>query len=207
VGRDVEADVAAIAEPLAVCVRAIHLARIEPGSRVLVIGAGSIGLLSGMLARDPASEVAVTARHPQQREAAERLGLTALTEADASTWAADRAPDVVIETVGGAADTLEQSVQACRPGGRVVVLGVFAGSRSIDALGLMAKEITVIGSNTYGTGPRGPEFRVAVDLLPRYAAEIAPLQTHRFDLAQVEDAFACAADKSKGAIKVTVQVA
>ena len=204
VDPSVPVESAAIAEPLAVCVRALHRARPEASSRVLVLGAGNIGLLCGLLARDRAAEVAITARHDHQRSAAEQLGLVALDEGAAADWAGERGPDVVIETVGGSADTLEQAVRLCRPAGRVVVLGVFAGPRPIDALALMAKEIELIGSNTYGTGRRGPEFRVAVDLLPRYRRELEPLQTHRFALDAVEDAFACAADKKSGAIKVTV---
>ena len=54
------------------------------------------------------------------------------------------------------------------------------------------------------TGRRGPEFRFAGDLLPRYQSELEPLQTHRFPLDAIEDAFACAADKKSGSIKVTV---
>lgn len=193
-----------LAEPLAVCVRAVRLARLDPDSRVLVLGAGSIGLLSGLLARDRAAEVAVTARYPQQREVAKGLGLTPLDEAAVAGWALDRSPDVVIETVGGHAETLQQAVQLCRPGGSVVVLGVFGGPRPIDAFALMAKEIAVIGSNTYGTGRRGSEFRMAVELLPRYSGELAALRTHRFGLDEVAEAFACAADKRRGAVKVTV---
>ena len=84
------------------------------------------------------------------------------------------------------------------------MLGLFSADVPIPALAVMFKELTIIGSNTYGTDRRGPEFRGAVDLLPRYREEIAVLQTHRVPLAQVEDAFRVAADKRSGAIKVTV---
>lgn len=201
----VSAGVASMAEPLAVCVRAVHLARLEASSRVLVLGGGSIGLLAGMLSRDRALEVAIAVRHPHQREAARALGLAPLDEAQVADWARDRGPDVVIETVGGHADTLRQAIQACRPGGRVVVLGVFAGPRPIDALSLMAKELEIVGSNTYGMDRRGSEFGAAVELLPRHRAEIERLQTHRYALRDVESAFAAAADKKSGAIKVRVQ--
>jgi threonine dehydrogenase-like Zn-dependent dehydrogenase len=196
--------VAALSEPLAVCVRAIHLARVSLDSRVLVLGAGTIGLLAGLLARDRAAEVAVTARHSHQEEAAKALGIAAIRESDTAAFARERAPDVVIETVGGHADTLDHAIAACRPTGRVIVLGVFAGPRPVDARPLLLKEITVVGSNTYGTTARGAEFRAAVDLLPRHAAELGRLLTHRFPLDRVSDAFACAADKRSRAIKVTV---
>ncbi len=196
--------VASLAEPFAVALRAVHLARLEADSRVLVLGAGSIGLLAGLLARDRAARVAIAARYPHQREAAARLGLEPLGENEVDEWTGAFGPDVVIETVGGFADTIAQAVHLCRPSGRVVVLGVFASERSLNALEFMAKELSLIGSNTYGSTRRGSEFRAAVDLLPRYRAELEPLQTHQFRLSSLNDAFKCALDKRSGAIKVTV---
>jgi threonine dehydrogenase-like Zn-dependent dehydrogenase len=201
----VSARVASLSEPLAVCVRAVHRAGLETASRVLVLGGGSIGLLAGLLARDRAAAVGVTVRHPHQREAARELGVEPLAEEEARAWARENAPDVVIETVGGTADTLNDAVRLCRAGGRVVVLGVFAGQRPVDALGLLLKEIELVGSNVYGTARSGSEFRAAVGLLPRYRAELERLQTHRFPLDRVADAFTAAADKKSGAIKVTVE--
>jgi threonine dehydrogenase-like Zn-dependent dehydrogenase len=196
--------VASFAEPLAVCVRAVHLAQLETSSRVLVLGGGSIGLAAGLLARDRASEVAVTARHPHQAEAARRIGLVPLGEEAVDAWAADREPDVVIETVGGRADTVDDAVRHAGRGGRIVVLGVFSEPRPLSLFTLMLKELCVVGSNTYGQDRRGHEFAAAVDLLGRYQGEIETLQTHAFPLDRIQDAFACAADKRGGAIKVTV---
>lgn len=195
---------ASLAEPLAVCVRALHLAAPRADSRVLVLGAGTLGLLAGLLARDRAAQTAITARHPQQRAAARELGLVPLSEDELEAWAAQAEPDVVIETVGGHADTLNDAIRSARPGGRVVLLGMFSTPPPIDGFALVIKELALIGSNTYGTTPRGSEFGAAVELLPRYAGEIGSLQTHQLPLAKLEDAFACAQDKSSGAIKVTV---
>ncbi len=201
---DLDALPASLSEPVAVCVRALNLARLDAGSRVLVIGGGTIGLLSGLLARDRAQSVAIIVRHAHQQEAAKRLGLLALSEGEAGDWAASHGPDVVIETVGGLADTLDEAIRLCRAGGRIVVLGVFAGSRPINALAFLVKELSLIGSNTYGTTRRAPEFAVGVELAARYRSELAPLQTHQFSLDSVADAFACANDKRSGAIKVTI---
>ncbi|HXX46705.1 MAG TPA: alcohol dehydrogenase catalytic domain-containing protein [Myxococcota bacterium] len=196
--------VASLAEPLAVCERAVSLARLDGDSRVLVLGAGSIGLLAGLLARDRAGAVAISARHSQQRESAKRLGLLPLAEGEVRAWAADAQPDVVIETVGGQAQTLLDATRFCRAGGRIVVLGIFSKRSEINGYLLATRELELVGSNMYGMGRRGPQFRAAVELLPRVAAEIAPLQTHRFALAQLDAAFAAAGDKHSGAIKVTV---
>jgi threonine dehydrogenase-like Zn-dependent dehydrogenase len=195
---------ASLAEPLAVCERALSLARLESDSRVLVLGAGSIGLLSGLLARDRTARVAITARHPQQREAAKRLGLTPLAETELKAWAAGARPDVVIETVGGRAQTLLDATRYCRAGGRIVVLGIFSARAELSGYLLATRELEITGSNMYGSSRRGSQFRAAVELLPRYASELAALQTHRFGLTEVGAAFQCASDKATGAIKVTV---
>jgi threonine dehydrogenase-like Zn-dependent dehydrogenase len=200
----VDPRVASLAEPLAVAVRGVHLAALDRTSRVLVLGAGTIGLLSGLAARDTAHEVAITARHPHQREAAERLGLIALGESQVEDWARQAEPDAVIETVGGHASTLDDSIRLCASSGRVVVVGVFSGPTPIDALTLMMKEIVVVGSNTYGTVRRGSEFGATVDLLPRYAAELRPLVTHVVPLDRIDEGFALAQDKRSGAIKVVL---
>jgi threonine dehydrogenase-like Zn-dependent dehydrogenase len=186
-------------------VRAVHLARLEASSRVLVLGAGSIGLVAGLLARDRAREVAVSTRHPHQAEAVRRLGLEPLGEARVDEWAVAREPDVVIETVGTRADTVDAALRLVRAAGRVVVLGVFSEPRPVNLFALMLKELEVVGSNTYGQDRRGAEFAAAVDLLPRLRSELASLQTHAFPLKSVEEGFACAADKGSGAIKVTIE--
>lgn len=197
----------ALAEPLAVCVRGVHLAQPPLGARVLVLGAGAIGLLSTMLLADVTAEVAITARYPQQREAALKLGASAVFEPgspDLVAWARERRPDAVIETVGGAAETLSDAVSTVRAGGTVVTVGVFTGRPAIPAFRLMNGEVRLVGSAMYGRAGERSEFGIAVGLLPRYATELAMLQTAMFPLAKVNEAFETAVDKRRGTIKVTV---
>ena len=195
---------ASLSEPTAVCTRAIHHARLQLDDRVLILGGGTLGLLSGLLARDSSAEVAVSTRHPHQAEAAKRLGLQPLTEAEVDGWATENEPDVVIETVGGEANTVNQALQAARPGGRIVVVGLFSKPLEIDGRALVMKEIQMVGSKVMGLSNHGSEFRAAINLLPRYREEYKALQTHQFPLDRVEEAFDTAADKSSQSIKVTV---
>jgi threonine dehydrogenase-like Zn-dependent dehydrogenase len=195
---------ASLCEPFAVCTRSTHLANLKRDTRVLVLGGGTLGLISGVLARDYAGRVGVTCRYPAQAEAARKLGLEVIPEADVDAWATDVGPDVVIESVGGHADTIEQAVRTARPGGRIVVLGLFSTTPQLDARALVMKELTITGSKVFGQGDHGPEFRASASTLDRYRDEIHVLQTHQFPLRDVKDAFACAADKNTGAIKVTV---
>lgn len=202
----VEPLIASLAEPFAVCTRGIRLSRLELNSRVLVVGAGTIGLLTALLARDRCGTVAISARHEHQKKAAYALGIEAVNESDVIAWSRENEPDVVIETVGGGANTLGQAVQAVRKSGRVIVLGVFTGDVKFNGLLLVTKELTVLGSMIYGPSQRGSDFGTAVSLLPRYRTDLKHLLTHQYPLASINEAFNTALDKSTGAIKVTLLV-
>jgi 2-desacetyl-2-hydroxyethyl bacteriochlorophyllide A dehydrogenase len=204
-------EVGALTEPFAVAIHAVRLAGVSIGHRVLVLGAGSIGLLSVAAARHAgATDVWITARHPQQVRAAEHLGATRVftgdgADAEVGDAARERAVDVVIETVGGSANTLDEAVHLVRRGGTVAVLGIFMTMPSVNALALVIKEVRLVGSMTYGRpGPRA-DFDIALDLLAGDPERFRALITHRYPLAEITDAFEAASDKKSGAVKVAVQ--
>jgi threonine dehydrogenase-like Zn-dependent dehydrogenase len=90
-----------------------------------------------------------------------------------------------------------------RRGGTVVLLGVFTQPPRCPALALVVKEVRLVGSLTYGRVATRADFEVAIELLARTPA-LARLITHRFVLEELQPALEVAADKSRGAIKVTV---
>lgn len=202
------ATVAALAEPMAVCVRGVRLAGIGLGETVAVLGAGSIGLLTILVARlAGAREVLVTARYPRQRELAGALGATAIFESSDALLQAvgDQHVDVVVETVGGHADTLTEAVKVARHGGRILMLGVFEGATPLPAFDFFRKELVLRSSNCYGRERRHGDFAVASRLIEAYRSDVEPLITHRFKLDQVAEAFATAANKNTNSIKVQVE--
>ena len=197
----------ALAEPLAVCVRGTRQGAVTSGERVAILGGGTIGVMSVLTARGAgASDVRVAARHPHQRDAARALGADGVTE-DVEAMireCGDSAFDCVIETVGGHASTLSDATRLARPGGRIVMLGVFEGPSPIPALDFSLKELTMIGSNCYGrVGPR-TDFAIAIDLLRKHQEALNALVTHRFPLSEINAAFDAAGDKRSGSIKVHV---
>ncbi len=203
---------AALSEPLAVAVHGVRLANLTIGQRVLVLGAGTIGLMAVVAARaGGAGEILVTARRPQQKAAALALGADRViddADGDALSEAARESPiDAVIETVGGEADTLDVAVQSCRPGGTIVVLGVYSRMPMFPALFVLVKELTIRGSMVYNRSGSRADFEVTQDLLARHGATIGrTVITHRFPLDRIADGFAAAADKTSGSIKVTIGV-
>lgn len=202
---EIDWPLAALAEPTAVAVHAVRLAGVSLGARVLILGAGTLGLLCALAARVAgAAEVLVSARYAHQLAMARRLGAAEPARVANGSIADDLAADVVIETVGGGADTLSDAVRVVRPAGTVVVLGVFASPPALPALALLAKEVRVIGSLMYDrTGPRA-DFQIAIDLIRQQRGVLADLVTHRVPLENIQQAFVTASDKRAGAIKVAV---
>ena len=113
--------------------------------------------------------------------------------------------DLVVESVGGAASTLDSAVATCRPGGTICLLGVYTKSIPFPALFTVAKELTIKGSFVYNRAGSRADFDVTVDLLRRHGAKLgATMVTHRFPLERIAEAFETASDKTRGSIKVTI---
>jgi L-iditol 2-dehydrogenase len=208
---DLDFAVGGLAEPAAVCVHGVRLGNVTLGDRVLVLGAGTIGLLSIMAARAAgAAEVAITARHAHQADMARRIGAAHVFPAspegdrERAHFVQEHPPDVVIETVGGHGQTLDDAIQSVRAGGTVVLLGIFFSPPSCNALALVLKEVRLVGSFTYGRRDRRPDFELALQMLASNAPVARDLVTHRFELARIRQAFDTASDKKQGAIKVAV---
>jgi len=146
----------------------------------------------------------ITCRYPHQAALAERFGLEAVASASVDDWATEHRPGVVIETVGGEADTMAEAVRCARTGGRVVVVGVFAAPRPTDYVQVLWKELEIVGSKIYGTVASGSEFGAAVRRMGSVSSELAALQTHHFGLDQIMEAFHIADDKSSRSVKVTI---
>lgn len=194
-------ELGALTEPMAVSVHALRLAGVGRGSRVLILGAGTIGLLTVAAARHLGAEsVAITARHPHQRELAQRLGADEVSSD--TTLSVSGQPDVVIETVGGTADTLNEAVTLIARGGTVVVVGLFEHSPAFNPLLFIMKEVKIVGSMVYSLHGGKADFSVALEILADRASELRQLVTHVVPLREAQRGFETAADKKTGAVKV-----
>jgi threonine dehydrogenase-like Zn-dependent dehydrogenase len=208
---DLGPELTALAEPLAVSIHGLRRGGFEKGSRILILGAGSVGLLALFGARAMgAGEVWISTRYPHQAELARRLGATrVLTEAEASRENLDRLGrgdpiDMVLETVGGSADTLGDGAAAVRPGGTVAVLGFFLGAVELDTLPLLMKEVSLVWSYCYHHGEDGADFSDAIEFLSRERELASLLTSASVPLDDVERAFALASEKKTGIVKVSV---
>jgi threonine dehydrogenase-like Zn-dependent dehydrogenase len=203
----------AMVEPLAVGVHALRRADLRPGESVAVVGAGTIGLAVLLGARGmDAGPVYVLARYPHQAELARALGATdAFHGPPEESIAAVRdatggGADVVVETVGGKAPTLDQSFALVRRRGRVAVLGLFDGAIPVHIGPALHREVDVRFANCYGDIDGKHDYDVAIDMIAAGKAPIARLLTHRFSLDAAPEAFRTADDKRSGAVKVQLSL-
>jgi L-iditol 2-dehydrogenase len=202
--------VGALAEPLAVCVHGLRLVQLEGLESILILGAGTIGLLSVVVARElGAANVAITARHPHQVQLARDLGASDVFSSEAvqevSDYARRHPVDVVVETVGGGADTLATALSVVRPGGRISVLGVFTKPVKLHPLPMILNEVSMVGSLTYGSAQHTSDFASSLAILERRWNDVERLVTSRRPLVDTEAAFEEALDKSGGGVKVTIE--
>lgn len=143
-------ELGAMVEPLAVGLHAVDEANLPFGARVLVIGAGPIGLSVATFARlRGAAHVIVSERAPARLEAAAHFGATAvmdpskvekLGEAFADT--AGGPPDVIFDCVG-VPGMIQNCIDLSRPRGTIVVVGVCMKEDAIVPISAILKELRV----------------------------------------------------------------
>ncbi len=154
---DMPYDVAAMAEPVACCVHGIDRAGIRSGDVVLLLGAGTIGLVLLQLVQLQGAAVTIVSEpNEDKRHMAERLGATTTVDpvsedlAEVLQAATDGAgADVVIECVGSAA-TAQQALDLAGEGGRVLLFGVAPEEAriTISPYRVYREEIAITGSFT-----------------------------------------------------------
>lgn len=153
---------ALLVEPMACAVHTALAAKVTGNDRVLVSGAGLVGLLTTLALRSltPAGEITVVAKHPHQRDLARELGATevvapgeVLRRVRRSTGAFQLEPDyspayllggvdVAVDAVGSSA-SLRTALHATRAGGRVVLSGMPSPT---DLSAAWFRELEIVGS-------------------------------------------------------------
>ncbi len=192
---------ACLVEPIACSVHAFRRAGVRASDRVAVVGAGSIGLGAVAVARFLGTAVDVVARHESQRKAVSAIG------ADFVTADADSEYDVVVDAAG-TSSSIARSLQLLRPGGTMVV--VSSQWEPVEFPMFFASgEPTIVTANMHGPGTSAQggttDMQESARLLAAMPEVAEAMITHRFPLDQAPQAFAVAADRSSGSIKVVLE--
>lgn len=182
---------AALAEPLAVGAHAVRMAGAVLGARVLVLGAGPIGLgVTQFALAAGAAAVVVSEPDPTRRQRAVALGATAALDPSAGDIGAAVAtqaggpPEIVFECVG-APGLIRQCMDLVAVRGRVVVVGVYRHEDTIMPRIGIRKEVAV----QFVLGYVAEDFRLVLDMLRGGRIQAAPLITAVIGLDEVPEMF------------------
>jgi L-idonate 5-dehydrogenase len=175
------------------------------GRRVLVTGAGPIGVLVVAAARlAGAAEIVVTDLFDEPLAIAERMGATGVVNVKSASsqleaFAKDGGRfDVAIE-VSRNSRALENCIDATMPGGRIVQVGLLPAGNS----GTPVNKITVKELEFVGTFRFHEEFQWAVDALVAGRIDLDPILSGEFTFSEAISAFELASDRRK-AMKVSL---
>ena len=179
----ITAEQAAMAEPVSVGVWAARKTSVGAGDRVLVTGAGPVGLYAAQVARCfGADPVTVTDVSDFRLAKARELGLS-------TNHAGDPLPDgfdVLLEC-SGAQPALTSGLRAMAPAGRVALVGMGSDSVSIEVPVVQGRELTITGVFRYAN-----TYPLALRLIASGAVNVTDVISHRFRLADTEQALTVA---------------
>jgi L-iditol 2-dehydrogenase len=203
---------ATVADPLACALNGIEALDIRMGDAVVILGAGPIGCMQALMARDRGAGrvYLLEVSGPRLELAVEAVGAFVddawVPESDNGVEAVmDRTEGFGAERVIVAAPSREAQqaalVMAARRGNVVYFAGLPKSNPVVpfDANQLHYKELSVLGA--YGCTPR--QYRIALDLLSRRRSVLERVVTHRLPLVRIADGFAAIRDGS--ALKVVIE--
>jgi 2-desacetyl-2-hydroxyethyl bacteriochlorophyllide A dehydrogenase len=207
-------DLGALVEPLSVGMHGANQGKVTRGDKVVIFGAGPVGLAAGVAAKYFGAESVVIADLSERRLAVAReLGLQTFSAGSESLTAFLRrthgtvtndpllgeqpATDVFIEATGVGA-VFTELCESARKGARIVVVGVHFQPVELNMINLLMKELVITAATQYPV-----EFPDVLDMLQSGAVDVRPMISHHFPLSQFVSAFS-QAQKPGEAVKVMV---
>lgn len=174
-------DAAALMEPLSVAIAAVQKAGVRPGSRVLITGAGPIGIVTAQTARAfGATEIVISDPMAERRDVALRFGVTEAVDPAAGPLGSGY--DAFVDASGSPV-AVKQGISALKSGGVAVLVGMGADEIALPVSTIQNRELIVTGVFRYAN-----TWPTAIDLVASGAVDLDALVTGAFGLAEVREA-------------------
>lgn len=207
VPQDIAYNVVACAEPLAVSLHAVSRVGSLMGAKVLITGAGPIGVLTVAAAKlAGASEITITDLFDEPLEIAKRMGATNVVNTanhpeKLEGFQANKGMFDVSFEASGNAKALETCIHSTRTGGSMVQIGILPpGLTSAPINRILAKELAFFGTFRFHQ-----EFAWAVSALVSKRIDVSPILTAEFGFQDALKAFELAGNRQK-AMKVSLRL-
>lgn len=179
---------AALAEPVAVAVHDVRRSGLGAGDTAVILGAGPIGVLIALVAREAGADVVVVELDEARRATVADLGFRTLDPRDdvaaaVTDWTAGEGADVVFE-VSGAAAAVAAATGLAKVRGTLVVVAIHPTPREVDLQRVFWRELTILGARVYERA----DFEEAIGLLDRGVIPADRVVTAVRPLAETADA-------------------
>ena len=201
-------DQAAMVEPSAVSLHAVSLANIKVGSKVLVIGAGIIGMMALEFAKlEGASFIAVVEANELRGEKAVNIGkadkfYNALKENIVQELIKDSNGgfDVVIECCGNSA-AITEAITTVKPGGTVVLVGVSLGAITVPLTAAVLYENVLKGAIAYTE----KDFDTTISLISNKVIDVDKYISDKVPLSKANESFERLTNGKDAAVKIILK--
>lgn len=199
----------ALMEPLSVGVHACKRAGIKIGSKVLILGAGPIGLVTLLVAKAMgASKVIITDIRQDKLDAAKKFGADEVYLVQRDVTEPDHIknvhalfgeePDQTVDA-SGAQSSVRLALQVTKAGGVIVLVGCGPPEIQVPLITALVKEIDIRGVFRYAN-----DYADALELLASKKINVKPLITHNYKIEETVAAFDKAKSGESGIIKVMI---
>ncbi|KWX23285.1 alcohol dehydrogenase [Mycolicibacterium wolinskyi] len=188
-----DADRAALTEPMAVGLHAVNAARIERGETALVVGCGPVGIaIIAALKQRGVENIVASDFSPARRELATTMGAHVTLDPAEDSPFHQCQPKVVFEAVG-APGIIDDVLRRAPAGSRLVVAGVCMQPDTVHPFYAITKQINI--QFVFGYDPA--EFANSLRAIAEGEIDVAPMITGRVELDAVGDAFTELADPDR----------
>jgi 2-desacetyl-2-hydroxyethyl bacteriochlorophyllide A dehydrogenase len=184
-------EAAALTEPLAVAIHTVRRSSLKVGDTVAILGAGPIGLLIGLIAKEAgASEILISDVSPYRLKIASELGFTVVNAMNESivetvkSYTNQVGADVVFEVAGNQI-TADQMINCIKFQGEIVVVSVYKKAPTINLTAMHFREISLKTTRCYSPD----DFTKAIDLLEKKTFDVSLLISHILPLDEIEQGF------------------
>ena len=208
-GEKTSLEVGVLAEPLAVGIHSVfQQGKVEPGSRVLILGAGTIGILTALPAKMAgAKEIVVTDLYDFNLKVTSDLcgaKTYSVKEAGLEERILKDHPekfDVTFLCSGDPA-TVKQAFTLTRRGGRIVVIGLFLEPIPFELPVISLNELEIIGSSVYNHD----DFKKAVEWIDSGIFDLKKLITHILPIEKAKEALSVLDEHKENVIKILLDL-
>jgi len=207
-GKGISAKILALIEPFCIAYHGVKRANVKKGDKVLIIGAGTIGVLAMYAAKLSGAEVYISDVAQGKLDYALELGVDGVIlnssaeafEAKVKEITNGDGFDVTIEAVG-LPSTFQNCIDAAAFGGRVVLIGVGKSNLDFNFTIIQKKELNIYGSRNAVK----EDFEQLIEIVSKGKVDLEKIVTNTYSAYEAEKAFE-EFDKNAGSmLKVSLQ--